>query len=99
MSVLILQIPVPVIPIQNCYVTAEQGLQIPPMWSDESMPAIWSVESMSASWSVESMPAMWSVESMPATVVLRLKVTPLCTRSAQGLSFVSTTSSLASSLE
>ena len=33
------------------------------------------------------------------TVVLRLKVTPLCTRSAQGLSLVSTTSSLASSLE
>ena len=28
------------------------------------------------------------------TVVLRLKVTPLCTRSAQGLSLVSTTSSL-----
>ena len=33
------------------------------------------------------------------TVVLRLKVTPLCTRSARGLSLVSTTSSLASSLE
>ena len=33
------------------------------------------------------------------TVVLRLKVTPLCTRSAQGLSLVSTSSSLASSLE
>ena len=33
------------------------------------------------------------------TVVLRLKVTPLCTRNAQGLSLVSTTSSQASSLE
>ena len=73
MSRLILQISVPVIPIQNCYVTAEQGLQILPMWSDESMLAmrsvdsmsaiIWSVESMSATWSVESMPSMWSVES------------------------------------
>ena len=37
--------------------------------------------------------------SVAYTVVLRLKVTPLCTRSAQGLSLVSTTSSLASSLE
>ena len=33
------------------------------------------------------------------TVVLRGKVTPLCTRSAQGLSLVSTTSPLAGSLE